>query len=77
MPVGKPRQFIEPAAAKLPESVEMRREMRKIICRKIQCQQIAQGPVDCVEILSRTVGRDVIGAAARDLHACVLRRSLR
>jgi hypothetical protein len=41
----------------------MRLEAREIIRREVMREQVAQAAVDGVEILSGTVGRDVIGAA--------------
>ena len=77
VPFGEPRQLIEPAAGELPKPVEMRLEAGKIIRHEIELQQIAQAAIDGVEVLSRTIRRDVIGAAPRGLHACFLLRSLR
>ena len=65
MLVGDPRQLVEPAAGQCAEPVEMRLEPREIVRRQIKREQIAQAAVDGVEILSRTIGRDVIGAATR------------
>jgi len=64
MPVGDPRQFIEPAAGERPEPVEMRFQAAEVLRRQVVRQQIAQAAIDGVEILSRTIRRDVIGAAA-------------
>src|SRR5581483_2906431 len=64
IPVRDPRELVEPAARQRAEAVEMPFEARKIVSRKIEPQQIAQGPVDGVEILPRAVRRDVIGAAS-------------
>ena len=65
MLVGDPRQFIEPAAGQRAEAIEMRLEPAKIVRRQIERQQIAQAAIDGVEVLSRAIRRDVVGAAAR------------
>jgi hypothetical protein len=49
------------------EPVEMRLKTGKVICREVKAEQIAQTAVAGVEILSRAVRRDVIGAAARGI----------
>ena len=65
MLVGKPRQFVESAAGKSAEPVEMRLEVLEVGGRQIMREQVAQAAVDGVEILPGGVGRDVIGAAAQ------------
>lgn len=64
MPVRDPSQFIEPAAGESAEPVEMRFQAAEVFRRWVVRQQIAQAAIDGVEILSRTIRRDVIGAAA-------------
>ena len=63
MLVGDPREFIEPAARKPAEPVEMRFQPPKITRFQIKPQQVAQAPIDRVEIRTRAIGGDVIGAA--------------
>ena len=76
MPVGDPCQLIQPAAGEGPEPVEMRRQPAKIFRRQVMAEQIAQAAVDGIEILPRTIGRDVIGAAARIGRRVRVRRRL-
>ena len=59
------RQFVEPAAGERAEAIEMRLEMAEIVRLEIMREQVAQAAVDGVEILSRAIRRDVIGAAAQ------------
>ena len=63
--VGDPRQFVEPAAGERAEAIEMRLQLAEIVRLQIMREQIAQAAVDGVEILSRAIRRDVIGAAAQ------------
>jgi len=44
------------------EAIEMRLQPAKIVRFQIKPQQIAQAAIDCVEILTRAIRRDVIGA---------------
>jgi hypothetical protein len=61
--VGDPGQLVEAAARQRAEAMKMRFQPAKIIRLQIEPEQIAQAAVDRIEILSRAIGRDVIGAA--------------
>src|SRR3982074_786718 len=77
MLVGDPRQFIQPAARQLAETLEMRLEPAKIIPRPIQREQIAQAAIHGIEILTRAIRCDVISAAAQLLHFNLVERFAR
>src|SRR6516162_2408042 len=59
MPVGDACQFVEPSAGKPTQAIEMRLEGAEILTPQIERQQIAQASIDCIKILSRTIGRKV------------------
>jgi hypothetical protein len=63
MLVGDPREFVEPAARKPAEPIDMRLQPPKIVRLQIKRQQVAQAPIDGVEIPARAIRRDVISAA--------------
>jgi len=63
MLVGDARELVEPAAGKLAHPIEMRFQLRKIMTCQIKRQQVAQAPVDRIEVLSRAVGRKQGGTA--------------
>jgi len=63
MLVGDPCELVEPAARKGAEPIEMRLQPPEIVRFQIKRQQVAQAPIDGVEILARAIRRDVICAA--------------
>ncbi len=63
--VGGSGELVEPAAGKGAEAVEVGLEPAKVIGLQIEPEQVAQAAIDGIEILSRTIRRDVIGAMLR------------
>ena len=66
VPVGSPRQLIQPSAGERSQPFKMRLQSRKVRSGEIERQQVAQSTIDGIKILSRAVRRDVCGATARD-----------
>jgi hypothetical protein len=62
MLVGGPRELIQPSASQFAEAMEMRLRLSEIIRREIKPDQVAQTAVDGVEMLTRAVEREMIGA---------------
>ena len=74
MLVGDPRQFIEPAARQNPQAMEMRFQPLKIVRLQIEPEQIAQAAIHGIEILSRAIRRDMVGAAREILRVGLVGR---
>ena len=62
MLIGDARKLVEPMAREMTEPVEMRFQCLKIMTWQVNRQQVAQTPVDGVEVLSRPVGGKQRGA---------------
>ena len=62
--VGDPGQLVQSAAGQCAKAMEMRFEPLKIIRFEIDMEKLAQAAIDRVEILSRAIRRDEVGAAA-------------
>ena len=58
MAVGEPRAFVEMAAGKRAEPVEMRLDVAKQSVRQMEPQQIRERRIGAVEIHARGVGRE-------------------
>jgi len=65
MLVGDPGELIEPAPGQFAETVEMRLKPAQVGRLQIEPEQVAQAAIDGIEILSRAIRRDVIGAVFR------------
>ena len=69
MAVGKPRAFVEMAAGKPAQPIEMRLDMAKQRIGQMQAQQIRQRRIGAVEIHPRGVRREqsrLVGERLRD-----------
>jgi hypothetical protein len=65
IPVGDPRQLVEPAAGEVTQPVEMRRQLSVVVLGQIKRQQIAQATTDLVKIQAGAIPRNAVRAAGR------------
>jgi len=63
-------EFVEPTAGNPAQAIEVRLQRAKIPRREIKRQQIAEAPIDCVKIVLRAIGCEIVRAGI----AGVLRR---